>query len=418
MAYTFRAQDGANTKDEDNQAGAPSQRTVAPSQRTVAPSQRTIAPSQRTVGESQRTVALSQRTVGPSQSTVGASQRTVGESQRTVALSQRTVGPSQSTVGASQRTTGPAPSQRTVGASQRTSSGGAQSQRTVGPSSTTRTGSNSGFRPSQMANRSISEEPAVDYSITSVNEEDYQPAATFSATQSRGGQQQGQLQLGGGIAPTFHVTPGQPSQTQFQQSQSQSQSQYQPSQSGYQASQRNMQPSVSSYQPSQSSFQQSQATTVGPSIRPAAGKSLVIRPGEPHHYGTKIDNAVGRLNCTLCRCRTPMAHGDAYTMLSSPRGIDIQGFPIDWQTAKNRMLDYYNFAEQITHDQEIEAIPYIFDQDTAAAMLKNEEEIRDAAKDGRGVSVNAEGNMVNWHNEGERRREDVTEGGLKTRRNY
>ena len=86
-------------------------------------------------------------------------------------------------------------------------------------------------------------------------------------------------------------------------------------------------------------------------------------------------------------------------MLNSPRGLSIDGKPIDWQTAKARMLDYYG-AEQISHEEEVLAIPHVFDEDTAKMMMAAEEELRGAILEGRGVNVNTDGNTVNWHGNG------------------
>ena len=141
---------------------------------------------------------------------------------------------------------------------------------------------------------------------------------------------------------------------------------------------------------------------------------MIIRPGEPHHFGNRVDRTVGEVVCTLCRCRTPMAHGDAYTMLSSPRGRALDGSPIDWQTGKAWMLSHYG-KEQISHREEIAAIPYVFEAQTAQRMLDAEEHLKSAVRAGWNVGVNVRDNNVSWHNEGGRERSDVTEAGLKTR---
>jgi hypothetical protein len=69
-------------------------------------------------------------------------------------------------------------------------------------------------------------------------------------------------------------------------------------------------------------------------------------------------------------------------MLNSPRGFDINGRPIDWQEVKKRMLDHYG-RDQISHAEELAAVPYVFDAATAREVLDTEEEIKESIRGGR-----------------------------------
>jgi hypothetical protein len=101
-------------------------------------------------------------------------------------------------------------------------------------------------------------------------------------------------------------------------------------------------------------------------------------------------------------------------MLNSPRGLDIHGHPIDWQEAKRRMLDYHG-KNQITHAEEIAAIPHVFDVETARKALWHEEVLAQSARAGLGIRVNVEGNNTSWHNEDGHAKPFVTEEGTRTR---
>jgi hypothetical protein len=59
--------------------------------------------------------------------------------------------------------------------------------------------------------------------------------------------------------------------------------------------------------------------------RPQTGKSMIIRPGEAHRFGSHTDYVRGEIICNLCRCNDPDIHGDAYTMLDSSRWRDRFG---------------------------------------------------------------------------------------------
>ncbi|KAH7082653.1 hypothetical protein BKA63DRAFT_486114 [Paraphoma chrysanthemicola] len=148
-----------------------------------------------------------------------------------------------------------------------------------------------------------------------------------------------------------------------------------------------------------------------------SGKSIIVYPGEPHHFGSTTDRSTGQILCTLCRCRTPGLHKDAYTMLSSPRGSDINGQPIDWQEGKRRMLDHYR-RDQITHAEEIAAIPHVFDGPTARHMLEVERDLVESCRRGNDIVVNVEENTMDWFNEDGHARPHITEEGLKTIRRF
>jgi hypothetical protein len=147
--------------------------------------------------------------------------------------------------------------------------------------------------------------------------------------------------------------------------------------------------------------------------RPQGGKTCIVRPGEPHHFGSRPDYERGEMLCTLCHCRNPDSHGDAYTMLNSPRGNGIDGRPINWQEVKMRMLDHHGKG-QISHAEEIAAVPYVFDAATAREALDTEEEIKKGIRDGAEIYVNVQGNTVNWHNNDGHAKPYLTEEGAKT----
>jgi hypothetical protein len=150
--------------------------------------------------------------------------------------------------------------------------------------------------------------------------------------------------------------------------------------------------------------------------RPQAGRTIVIRPQEPHHFGNRVDHARGEYTCTLCRCNNPNSHSDAYTMLNSPRGLDINGRPIDWQEAKRRMLDYHG-KDQISHAEEIVAVPYVFDAETARGILQQKELVQRGVRAGYNISINVAGNNVDWHNDDGHAKPYVSGEGARTRSN-
>jgi hypothetical protein len=147
--------------------------------------------------------------------------------------------------------------------------------------------------------------------------------------------------------------------------------------------------------------------------RPQGMRTQLVNPGEPHHFGIRPDYERGELISTLCRCQNPDSHGDAFTMLDSPRGRDINGNPIDWQEVKKRMLDYHG-KDQISHAEEVEAIPHVYDYVTAQKCLQNEEQLKLTIQGGGSVSVNIQENNARWHNDDGHAKPYLTKGGAKT----
>ncbi|KAH3940304.1 hypothetical protein HBI56_131470 [Parastagonospora nodorum] len=147
--------------------------------------------------------------------------------------------------------------------------------------------------------------------------------------------------------------------------------------------------------------------------RPQGVHTLIICPGEPHHFGSRADYERGELHCTLCRCHNPDSHGDAYTMLNSPRGCDIHGQPIDWQEAKRRILDYYQ-RDQISHAEEIAVARFVFDAPTTQIVLQGEAELTQSIRQGLAININTVHNNVDWHNSDGHAKPYLTQDGAKT----
>jgi hypothetical protein len=75
----------------------------------------------------------------------------------------------------------------------------------------------------------------------------------------------------------------------------------------------------------------------------ADGRTTVVRPGQPHYFDTRSDFETGRLINTLCRCRDPNSHGNAWTV-ALPGHYDRSGREIPYQQLLNRILDHYGTA--------------------------------------------------------------------------
>jgi hypothetical protein len=98
------------------------------------------------------------------------------------------------------------------------------------------------------------------------------------------------------------------------------------------------------------------------SARPAqptnsGGRSTIVRPGQPHWFGTRVDFQNGRFINTLCRCQDPNSHGDA-CIAEIDEWRDSAGHPTTVEQTLNRILDHCGTAtvpkeEEITTYQSI-----------------------------------------------------------------
>jgi hypothetical protein len=60
-----------------------------------------------------------------------------------------------------------------------------------------------------------------------------------------------------------------------------------------------------------------------------------IAPGKPHYFAARIDRAAARAISTLCRCRNPDSHGDAWAINLPHAGVDLTGREISWKELLN-----------------------------------------------------------------------------------
>jgi hypothetical protein len=112
-----------------------------------------------------------------------------------------------------------------------------------------------------------------------------------------------------------------------------------------------------------------QPTTTG-------GRTTVVRPGQPHYFDTRSDFQTGRLINTLCRCRDPNSHGNAWT-IELPGHYDRSGREITYQQLLNCILDHYGTAT-VSNEQQTAAYWKVCDSRTAADLT---EEMNDVERD-------------------------------------
>lgn len=105
-----------------------------------------------------------------------------------------------------------------------------------------------------------------------------------------------------------------------------------------------------------------------------------IRPGDPHHYGTRLDRRASRLLGMLCKCNNPRGHGDAFAYTEDGTN-DINGKRISWKEMANRMLAHHRRTE-ITWEQMLEAARYIMHPEAFQDYSAKYREVIDAIRRG------------------------------------
>ncbi|KAF2249929.1 hypothetical protein BU26DRAFT_391537, partial [Trematosphaeria pertusa] len=65
--------------------------------------------------------------------------------------------------------------------------------------------------------------------------------------------------------------------------------------------------------------------------------STIARPGHAHYCNVRSNRERGRIEFTVCRCRNPANHGQAFC--SSKWFPDIYGRLISWEAGADQILE-------------------------------------------------------------------------------
>lgn len=148
----------------------------------------------------------------------------------------------------------------------------------------------------------------------------------------------------------------------------------------------------------------------GPSA--TTGRTTVIAPGDPHYFGARIDRAAARAISTLCRCRNPDGHGDAWAMIIPRAGIDLRGRQLSWKDLSNRVLDHCR-KDTVNREEEYEAYQYILTPYFYYRYMRHYHEFNRAIGAGAPIILSDTADAVQFHGDGHVRNH-VTEEGLRT----
>jgi hypothetical protein len=160
---------------------------------------------------------------------------------------------------------------------------------------------------------------------------------------------------------------------------------------------------------------QSNRSNNSPATR-TPGTTTVIRPGEPHHYGTRIDRqARANLINPLCRCRNPDGHRDAWAFDGDePYTIDNRGVPISWKQAANRVLDQYPGKIFVSWDEVHEAYRPFVHPRVYRQMMAHYNNLRMSIAMGHELIISPHQETLQFYGGDGHARNAVTEDGLRT----
>jgi hypothetical protein len=140
-----------------------------------------------------------------------------------------------------------------------------------------------------------------------------------------------------------------------------------------------------------------------------------VRPGDPHHYGTRLDPVASRAINPVCRCINPNNHGDAWAYTNTKRIKDINGVKITWKELIHRVLDHYGDRTSATREEEHEAYRHILTPRHYIPRIEHYHWLNYEVGRGSPVMISPYEDAVQMHNEDGHARNDVTENGLQTR---
>jgi hypothetical protein len=153
----------------------------------------------------------------------------------------------------------------------------------------------------------------------------------------------------------------------------------------------------------------------GPSDRSptSARTTTIIRPGEPHYGGARLDRNAGKLVSNLCRCQNPMGHGDAFAYHATRYAPDRRGVMNSWMEMSNRALSHCG-KTQISREEEAEANRHIMHPEAYRRYMVRYNHINRRVARGEPVFVCADQEALQFHNADGHVQNNVTEGGLRT----
>jgi hypothetical protein len=160
---------------------------------------------------------------------------------------------------------------------------------------------------------------------------------------------------------------------------------------------------------------QSNQSNVSPATR-MTGTTTVVRSGEPHHYGTKLDReAQANIVNPLCRCRNPDSHRDAWTRNGDePWLADNRGMPISWKQTMNRILDCHPSKTSVSREEQFEAFQTILHPSSSRIMMDDYRQKNYHVRMGGRMRISPHQDKIQHYGGDGHARNAITEDGLRT----
>jgi hypothetical protein len=183
----------------------------------------------------------------------------------------------------------------------------------------------------------------------------------------------------------------------------------------FMASRNHYQPTHAQNSGTQPRASQSNRSNASPATG-TSGTTTVIRPGEPHHYGTKLDReARANIINPLCRCRNPDSHRDAWADDGDgPWQADNRGMPISWKQTMNRVLDCYPGKTSVSWEEQYEAYQIILHPSSSRHMMDHYRSTNYHVRMGGRMMISPYQDTVQHYGGDGHARNNVTEDGLRT----
>jgi len=144
------------------------------------------------------------------------------------------------------------------------------------------------------------------------------------------------------------------------------------------------------------------------------GMTTIVRPGEPHYFGTRLDRQNALVVNPLCRCQDPASHGNAWAFADNePHGFDMNQRPMLWAELANKALDHYG-RSQITREEEWEAYRHIMHPGYYRGAKDHYHHLNRVVGRGGHVYISPYPEDLQFHNADGHAQNNITEGGLRT----
>jgi hypothetical protein len=125
----------------------------------------------------------------------------------------------------------------------------------------------------------------------------------------------------------------------------------------------------------------------------------MVRPGESHYYGTRLDCRAAFVIHPLCRCNNPNIHGNAWVIEGdTSSAMDNREIRISWKELSNRVWGHYAGRPTVSREEEHQAYRYIMHPQEYQSIMSHYRVLNWAVGRRHSITVSPHEEDLQFHN--------------------